>query len=147
MTRTAKSSTQQEQVIKRVVTATIGQRRNQIDPAAVEAAKNNPEQLEHTVNRLIKNAINGSPDNIVVEIGADALPQQQEVLEDPEAYAWELAAELCNEIIDEIVDEKLHGWQDDSERAEVMTEIASLTDEIRAAAFQAIWEELENSQS
>jgi hypothetical protein len=146
MTGTPKS-TPQEEVIKRVVIATISQRRNQIDPAAVEAAKNNPEQLEHTVNRLIKNAINGSPGNIVAEIGGEALPQKQEVLDDPETYAWELAAKLCDEIIDEIVDEKLHGWQDDSERAEVMTEIASLADEIRSAAFQAIWEELEKSQS
>jgi hypothetical protein len=60
MTRKPKPSTQQEQIIKRVVTAIIGQRRNQIDPAVVEVAKNNAEQLERAFEPLMENAIKGN---------------------------------------------------------------------------------------
>lgn len=96
----------------------------------------------------------GTPDGMNVESPAQSEDElavaesddEDEVLKDPEAYAWDLAAEFCDEILDEIVDEELSGWQDDAERAEVMTEIASLRDEIRSAAYQAIWEELEESQ-
>jgi hypothetical protein len=100
MTGESTPSTQQEQTIKRVVAAIIGQRRNRIDPAAVAAARNNPERLERAFEPRMVNVINGSPNFAFAEttdpdpLGAAAAKRLPPVAREDQQFAFVRGVEI-----------------------------------------------------
>lgn len=68
---------------------------------------------------------------------------EDDELENPEEYAWQLAEELCDEILTEIVEEYLSGMQRDDALADVlsMSEVVELRAEIAKVVYDTVWEE------
>lgn len=73
----------------------------------------------------------------------DDEPVEDDELENPEQYAWQLAEELCDEILTEIVEEYLSGIRRDDALAEVlsMSEVVGLRAEIARVVYDTVWEE------